>query len=466
MEATINLLPKQTDAWELIFENQEVTEIGYGGAAGGGKTILGSDMAIVISEMYPGARGVIGRKELKNLKRTTMVTLFGELARMGYKTGKDYNYNDQTSALKFTNGSEIIFMDMSHSPQDPEYTRFGGLEITWAWIDESNEVPEKAKSILKTRVGRKNKLGETIIKNIWLETFNPNKGHVYNDYYKPWKDNTLPSYRAFVRALPGDNPHLPKAYLDNLARSDKATKERLLFGNFDYDDDPTSLFNLDACYDLYTNTIKEDKTRYITADIARYGKDKIVIGVWEGLNLIKIETYKQIGLDETAQQIKTLAQTFQVPFSQIIADEDGVGGGVIDILRGIKGFMGGTSPMEAWNHMLNKMDRANFKNLRHQCYFKLSDVVNKHEMKITDETGKGELIEELGVMKRKSEIAEGKLEIIPKDDIKILLGRSPDYADMLMMRMYFEFKKVYNNGRQNAFVINRNVRNINLNQNN
>jgi hypothetical protein len=36
---------------------------------------------------------------------------------------------------------------------------------------------------------------------------------------------------------------------------------------------------------------------------------------------------------------------------------------------------------------------------------------------------------------------DGKLKLMPKDEIKLKLGRSPDFADALMMRMWFEFSK-------------------------
>jgi phage terminase large subunit len=32
---------------------------------------------------------------------------------------------------------------------------------------------------------------------------------------------------------------------------------------------------------------------------------------------------------------------------------------------------------------------------------------------------------------------DGKKRIIPKDKVKELIGRSPDYSDLLMMRMWF-----------------------------
>ena len=36
---------------------------------------------------------------------------------------------------------------------------------------------------------------------------------------------------------------------------------------------------------------------------------------------------------------------------------------------------------------------------------------------------------------------DNKLQIIPKDTVKAILGRSPDYADALAMRMYYEIDK-------------------------
>jgi hypothetical protein len=50
------------------------------------------------------------------------------------------------------------------------------------------------------------------------------------------------------------------------------------------------------------------------------------------------------------------------------------------------------------------------------------------------------LTEELEQVKKKNPDGDGKLEIVPKDEVKELLGRSPDYSDTLMMRQYFELK--------------------------
>lgn len=450
--ATIKLLPKQTEAWNA-YESKEITEVGYGGAAGGGKTRLGCYLAIAISEQYPGARGAIGRKELKNLRLTTLSEMFIIFKELGY-TDKDYKYNAQDSIIEFPNGSQILLLDTAYSPQDPEYTRFGSLNLTWAWIEESNETPEKGKSILKTRVGRHNKLNGIDVKPFWLETFNPNKGHVHRDYYKPWKENRMPEYRLFIRALPGDNPHLPPTYIENLKRADQTTRERLLYGNFEYDSDPLRLISYDSIVDLRTNTIQPSKEKYLINDIARFGGDKIVLAEWEGLNLVglTVDTYQDI--DTTTNKIKDQAKESMIPYSHILSDEDGIGGGVIDNLKGTKGFMGGSSPLEVWDSLLNRMVKQNFTNIRSQCYFKLAECINNHEIAIslryfksnivgyTQEKALSDLEEELDQIKMVDMSGQNtKQAVIPKALIKEQLGRSPDFADIMMMRMWFELKQ-------------------------
>jgi hypothetical protein len=47
-------------------------------------------------------------------------------------------------------------------------------------------------------------------------------------------------------------------------------------------------------------------------------------------------------------------------------------------------------------------------------------------------------MEELEQVRAKDMDKDNKLQIIPKDTIKAILGRSPDYADALAMRMYYE----------------------------
>ena len=124
-----------------------------------------------------------------------------------------------------------------------------------------------------------------------------------------------------------------------------------------------------------------------------------------------------------------------MPISQVIADEDGVGGGVVDIL-GCKGFVNGSKPIEENNTIVQ------YQNLKSQCYFHLANKINANEIYIqATESQKEFITQELEQVKRNNVDKDGKLSVLPKEKIKELLGRSPDYADALMMRMYFTLQK-------------------------
>jgi phage terminase large subunit len=434
---SINFKPsnKQFKAWQFLCDKKTLF-IGYGGSAFSGKSYLMCYWLTTMCIAYPETSWGLGRKELVTLKKTTLVTLFKVFKECNITDGIHYSYNQQLNYIRFTNGSYIYLIDMAFKPSDPLYTRFGGLELTGAAIDESAESNYSAIEILFTRLGRKNNHKYGLCKKM-LETFNPAKNHVYKRYYKPYVDGNLKDNTVFISALPKDNPS-PEVedYVNGiLSTADKITVERLIYGNFEYDDDPAKLIEYDSIIDLWSNSFVEHGEKYITADIARFGSDKIVIGVWSGFRLIQIVVLSKIGVDETAKKIKDLATYHKVPISNIICDEDGVGGGVVDILK-CKGFVNNSKPIK------EKGKDVQYQNLKTQCYFHLAEVIGKAEMHI--EVSKLEIdqaiIEELEQVKRDKIDEDGKLQIISKDKIKAILGRSPDFSDMLMMRMWFKIQ--------------------------
>ena len=70
----------------------------------------------------------------------------------------------------------------------------------------------------------------------------------------------------------------------------------------------------------------------------------------------------------------------------------------------------------------------------------LADYINTHKIAIKtyDVSIQEAITEELEQIIRNHADEDRKLSIVPKEDIKEAIGRSPDYADTLMMRMYFE----------------------------
>lgn len=426
---------KQTTALDFL-EDDKTTEVYYGGAAGGGKSSLGCYWQLKRRLKFPGTKGLIGRSELKTLKKTTLSSFFEVCQIQGLKAGLHYNYNQQDSIIHFPNKSQIILADLFAYPTDPEFDSLGSLEITDAFIDEAPQITEKAKNILKSRV--RFKLTENNLIPKLLMTGNPSKGWAYNQFYKPSREKVLKADRQFIQALPGDNPHLPASYIESLKGLDRNSRERLLEGNWEYDDDPATLIGYEQILDCFTNSFVGGEVPYITCDVARFGTDKTVIGVWFDMT-VHLTAYRGISITETAQKIREAANRYHVPLSRIIADEDGVGGGVVDIL-GCNGFVNNSRPFP--NPITGEDD--NFFNLKSQCYFKLAEVINAGKMYIEcDEPDmKADIIQELEQVKQYKMDRDTKRAIMPKEKVKEIIGRSPDYSDTLMMRMFFEFNPV------------------------
>lgn len=441
MAINVNFNPsiKQFKAWNYLCDDTTLF-VGYGGGAFSGKSYMLCYWLTTMCIAYPETAWGLGRKELINLKKTTLVTLFKVFQESGIEKDTHYNYNQQENKITFYNGSIIYLIDTAYKPSDPLYTRFGGLELTGAAIDESAETSYSAIKILFTRLGRKNNHKYGLKKKL-LETFNPDKGHVYTRYYKPHRDGNELEAHVFIPALPKDNPspEVEDYIKDIKATSDQVTIERLINGNFEYSDDPSTLMAFDNIQNLFTNKDVVGGLKYITADIARMGRDKTVIGIWNGFRLERIVTMDKNLITEASERIKGLALEHKVPMKNVIVDADGIGSGVFDILK-CEGFVNNSRPMP--NPVTKEVE--NFNNIKSQMYFKLAEKVNAGEVFINVNAGEDKeyIIQELEQVKSYKMDNDGKKQVLPKDMVKELIGRSPDYSDMIMMRMWFEYAKL------------------------
>lgn len=182
---------------------------------------------------------------------------------------------------------------------------------------------------------------------------------------------------------------------------------------------------------LFSNIHIEEGIKYITADIARLGRDKTVVMVWSGFRVIELIEMDVSLVTESAVKIKELQQKYNVNLDNIICDEDGVGGGVVDILK-CSGFVNNSKPMKV------NGNSENFANLKTQCYYKLSEYINRNELYVNCESKIQTLItQELEFVRLAKELDATRITLMSKDDVKKNIGRSPDYSDSLMMRMYY-----------------------------
>ena len=199
-------------------------------------------------------------------------------------------------------------------------------------------------------------------------------------------------------------------------------------------EDEGQLIMNESIIKLFSNTHIESGVKYITADIARLGKDKTVIFVWDGWRVIEIKEMLVSKVNESVDAINTLATAHNVNRSNIIVDEDGVGGGVKDYLNCL-GFVNNSKPIKYRNK------EENFVNLKTQCYYKLAEIINRNEIYVNcNELQERMLTEELEMVRLAKEVDAQKIALKNKDEIKKIIGRSPDYSDGLMLRVWFELK--------------------------
>jgi hypothetical protein len=425
------LSEKQNQALEALHWSTDYTHVLYGGAASGGKTFLGCYWQLIRRLKYPNTRGLIIRSELKAIRQTTLNTFWNVVGLLKLRDGKDYKFNAQDFVITFHNGSQIVFKEIMYLPSDPDFSYLGGYECADAFIDESQQVPGRGLELLGSRI-RLNLIGDRESpKPKILMTCNPSKGYLYNEYYNPHKHSTMRSERIFIPALLSDNTLMKNrdVYEQTLKTLSEKDYKRLALGDWDYDDSPDLLFETQAMLQMFTSAFDVVGDGYITCDPAAMGNDRTVICLWRGMHLVRFFEYNHKYPHEVAEIIRTIAIENNVRLNNVIVDADGLGIGVAGLLK-CKEFNNGSSAK----------DSTHFANLKSECYFKLSAMVRDNKIWIHDTSKRDELIKELDLIRDRTR-EDKKRAVSSKEEIKAKLNRSPDYADAVMMRMYFDVYK-------------------------
>ena len=436
MEINISPTKKQSQCMKLLMDDNTNIVV-YGGSAGGGKSWLGCVWITYLCLNYQGIRCLIGRAVLQQLKLTTLNTLFEVLQMMGLKSGEHYTFNGQSNVLTFNNGSEIILKDLAFQPSDPNYDSLGSLEVTAVFIDESTQITSLCYSIVKSRI--RFKLNQYKLIPKVLLTCNPSNNWIKKDFYLPFIEGRLDTNKAFVAALPLDNPYLPDSYIQMLRELPPQQRKRLLEGDWNYMDDTDSLFEFDSISgSIFKDSPNPQDKKYMSVDVARFGADRSVVAIWVGLVVTEILVYSKLSTTELSSQIKDLIEKYGIHPMNVIVDSDGVGGGVADQIRGTN-FVNNAKPLHD----------QNFSNLKSQCYVKLADMFRegKISLNILEPSTIDDLTQELLAVKLKDIDKDNKVQVQSKEEMKKILGKSPDLSDALMMRMYYEIKNLKTTGR-------------------
>jgi hypothetical protein len=253
-------------------------------------------------------------------------------------------------------------------------------------------------------------------------------------------------YQAF-HFTTSDNPYIPKEEIEKAKQEldyDTYRQEFLA----EYIDHQGALFKFTSLVDVFSNTITKSIDKYLIVDIADDGSDKTIFSFWEGMEEYRREEFERLNTELIIGKIREYAQDQRIPFSHIAVDAIGVGAGVASssLLDGIIGFKSSYAPIKTdinpvmlpnVGHLKDFPLVSDYKNLRSQCVFTLASKVNEHQI-ASRVTGRQKevIIEELACYQDISK-GDGKRFAMTKEEVKDIIGRSPDASDTWVMRMYF-----------------------------
>ncbi len=447
MTKTIELFWKQIEIRDILtIQENPILELLIGWGAWWSKTYTWSLFVLTMCLNYPWVRYWIGRSKMKTLKATTLKTLTKIMDDIGLVNGKDYkitwsNDTQTPNTIKFSNGSEILMLDLKYYPSlDPDFDDLWSLELTWGFIDEAVQITEKAYQVFSSRIWRR-KNEEYWLKPMLLLSCNPWKNRVYNVFYKPQKAWTIEPHKKFIQILAKDNPFCPKWYIEKLSlMPDWPMKQRLYYGNREYDDDENKIYNYRDIQSLFTNPWLTTWEKFIITDVAWTGKDDTIITVRDWRKIIDYIIEEKSTPESVKNRMLQKQIEYNVKLKNMIYDWSWLWRWLSGL--GCEIFQGWSKPIKSKDATIQENEVLNktFLNLRSQCFFLLAPHIKNWDLSIniSDEDLKTRIMEELDVMQARKVEKDWPLQVIPKEEIKKIIWRSPDFADVISMRVYFE----------------------------
>lgn len=197
--------PKQAD-----FVTSTAKFACYSGGFGSGKTLAGCLKGLILSK-YPGNRGLIGRYTYPELRSTTRKTLFELCPADWYDEKQGGQWKPSENLLRFTNGSEILFMHLDTTSEKELLS----LNLGWFFIDQAEEISERVFQVLQSRLRL-----TTVPRRYGFVACNPEPASwLYERFRKPVEDEKPDKDYFLVDSSSRDNPYLPSDYVSTLLKS-------------------------------------------------------------------------------------------------------------------------------------------------------------------------------------------------------------------------------------------------------
>ncbi len=452
----------------------EADEIGYGGAAGSGKSdlLLGiagtrHQRSIIFRRVFPSLRGLIERsREIFNAPNRSHL--------------KD-SYNESLHVWRLDDGRTVEFGAVQY---EQDRKKFQGNPHDLVCVDEATELPEATVRFLSawnrtTTPGQRCRLvltfnppmddaGAWVVRYFapWLDTEHPNPAVDGELRYYAMVDGEEQEYtdpaevppgvlyksRTFFHAKLSDNPILEAtgygAIIDAMPEPLRST----LKGSFNaarvadpYQVIPAAWVR--HAQARWTATQPDDALYSAGVDVARGGKDKTVLALLYGRWVAPLIKRPGIATPD-GPAVASMCLPYSDALRGIHVDVIGVGASAYDTLKGNNIRAYGVNFAEGAGELRDKSGRLKFRNVRAAAYWKLREALDPDHGDNLALPPDPELLADLCAPRWS--LTTGGILIESKDDIVERLGRSPDCGDALALA-YFGAQYGKSNSAVGAF---------------
>ncbi len=406
MSSKPTLNPALKDFWKT----KSRIKVLYGGRASS-KTWDAAGVAVFLSQKYK-LKFLCTRQYQNKISESVYATIKNQIERFGL-TGQFDITNNRISHK--TTGSEFIFLGLWRNID--EIKSLEGVDI--CWIEEAHGLTKEQWEILEPTIRKEGS-------EFWI-VFNP---RLMTDFvYKRFVLKTPPN--TVVRKINHtENPFLSstmKVIIEDMKLNDRENYDHVYEG-MPKSEDVNSLFSYEEINQMNDSKRVIDESGNIVwgQDIARFGDDKCQLYKREGMRGQGFKTWGKLDTMKTADKI---IGEFNVIYNKpdfVFVDVIGVGAGTFDrlIQLGLRNVV-----LEA--NASAKATNEIYFNKRTEMYFNLKDAIRKGFYTPEDEELAEELMAHTYVYTDKNQY-----KLSSKEEIKAVLGRSPDKADAVALSFF------------------------------
>lgn len=312
-EIQINLTKRQSTAWRLLTNSEDI-DLCYGGGKGGGKSFLfclwvdhWMEWLVEYFGLIKGSQpknpvplGFIGRKQGIDFKHTTLETFKRVIP------PDHYRIKEQDQEIIFWDVAKVLYGGLDDKQR---INKFNSAENAFIALDQAEETERTDVSVLQASCRLKINGKQPPYKKLY--TANPADCWLKEDFI----DNKLPG-KHFVPALYSDNPHLPDNYADTLTSSFRynvALLEAYLRGNW-YALQASNALLSSKMFDDLKNIVRhrKDIRRVVVCDPS-LGGDECVIRLMENYKTLEMKIMHERDPMKIAGEMLVIGQRGRCP---------------------------------------------------------------------------------------------------------------------------------------------------------